>query len=77
LPVAPGEMRRVTLSFTTSGSLKAGSRPRLRIFQRNDRRITTGGVILELEVARTRHGREGEKDEAREERAEARARRGR
>jgi hypothetical protein len=77
LPVAPGEMRRVTLSFTTSGTLKAGSRPRLRIFQRNDRRITTGGVTLELEVARTRHGREGEKDEAREERAEARARRGR
>ena len=64
LPVAPGEMRRVMLSFTTSNTLKAGTRPRLRIFQRNDRRITTGGVILELEVARTRHVREGEKDEA-------------
>jgi hypothetical protein len=49
-PVAPGELRRMTLSFTTPTTLRRGMRPRILIVQRNDRRILTGSVSLELDV---------------------------
>jgi hypothetical protein len=50
-PVAPGEVLRASLSFTTPTTLQPGSTPLLRIFQRNDRRIITGSVSLQLIVS--------------------------
>jgi hypothetical protein len=50
-PISTGELRKMTLSFTTPTTLKAGTITQVHIFQRNDRRITTGSVILELEVS--------------------------
>jgi hypothetical protein len=50
-PINAGELWRMTLSFTAPGTLKPGSRPLVRIFQRNDRKVTTGGVQLQLQVA--------------------------
>jgi hypothetical protein len=55
-PVQRGEMRRMTLSFTTPTTLEARTRPLVRVFQRNDRRTITGSVSLEITVA----GAEGE-----------------
>ena len=49
-PIGRGELRRMTLSFTTPTGLKPGSRPLVRVFQRNDRRLITGNVLLELTV---------------------------
>jgi len=40
----------MTLSFTTPTGLKSGSRPLVRVFQRNDRRLITGNVLLQLTV---------------------------
>jgi hypothetical protein len=51
LPVTAGEVLRATLSFTTPTTLQPGSTQLLRIFQRNDRRIVTGSVSLELVVS--------------------------
>ncbi len=50
-PVTPGEVLRATLSFTTPATLQPGSSPLLRIFQRNDQRIITGSVSLQLVVS--------------------------
>lgn len=50
LPIGVGELRRVTLSFVASATLEAGSRALVRIFQRNDRKVITGGVQLSLQV---------------------------
>ncbi len=50
-PVAAREMRRMMLSFTTPTALKPGTRTLVRIFQRNDRRVITGGVFLQLQVS--------------------------
>ncbi len=50
-PVAAGEVRRMSLSFTTPTNLPPGTRTLVRVFQRNDRRIVTGSVILEIRVA--------------------------
>lgn len=50
-PINAGQLWRMTLSFTAPGTLKPGSRPLVRIFQRNDRKVTTGGVQLQLQVA--------------------------
>ncbi len=50
LPIGAGELRRITLSFTAPATLKPGSRPLVRIFQRNDRKVITGGVQLQLQV---------------------------
>jgi hypothetical protein len=47
-PVARGELRKLTLSFTTPTHVKKGTRALVRIFQRNDNRITTGSVSLEV-----------------------------
>jgi hypothetical protein len=52
-PIATGEMRRMTLSFTTPTTLKPGTRTLVRIFQRNDRQVITGSVILEVQVGKT------------------------
>jgi hypothetical protein len=49
-PVADCAVRRMTLSFTTPTTLQPGTRTLLRIFQRNDRRVITGSVVLELQV---------------------------
>jgi hypothetical protein len=43
----------MTLSFTTPTTLKPGTTTYVRIFQRNDGRIITGSVILELQVGKT------------------------
>jgi hypothetical protein len=51
-PIAAGELRRMTLSFNTPTTLKPGTRTLVRIFQRNDRRMITGSVILELTVTK-------------------------
>lgn len=56
LPIDVGELRRVTLTFIAPATLKPGSRPLVRIFQRNDKRVITGSVQLELligELGRT------------------------
>jgi len=50
LPVSVGEILRATLSFTTPTTLQPGSTSLVRIFQRNDHRIVTGSVTLELVV---------------------------
>jgi hypothetical protein len=49
-PVVDCKLRRMTLSFTTPTSLQPGTRTLVRIFQRNDRRVITGSVMLELQV---------------------------
>lgn len=49
-PIGRGELRRMTLTFEAPRTLRAGSRPLIRIVQRNDHRIMTGGVELELVV---------------------------
>jgi hypothetical protein len=62
-PISAGELRRMTLSFTTPTSLQPGTRTLVRIFQRNDRRIMTGSVILELQVSKpTETLQEAERD---------------
>lgn len=43
----------MTLSFWTPATLKPGTRTLLRVFQRNDKRIITGSVILEVQVRET------------------------
>lgn len=48
--IEAGELRKVTLSFTTPATLKHGSNPLVRITQRNDRRIIAGTVALKLLV---------------------------
>lgn len=58
-PVRPGEVRKLSLSFATPTILKPGTRAIVRIAQRNDRRILTGGVQLELRVT---EGREPEQE---------------
>jgi hypothetical protein len=50
-PVSTGDVRKMTLSFITPTTLKPGSRTLLRIFQKNDGRIITGSVILEIQVS--------------------------
>ncbi len=57
--VDAGEMRRMTLSFTTPDTLKAGTQTVLRIFQRNDGHIVTGSVQLQLDVAAAEGARTG------------------
>lgn len=50
VPVKPGEMRKATLTFRAPSDLRPKSKHVIRIFQRNDRRIITGGVFLAIEV---------------------------
>ncbi len=52
-PLRRGEVRALILSFQTPRGLKPGSRPQVRIFQRNARHIVTGSVTLELQVGDT------------------------
>lgn len=52
LAINKGELRRMTLSFTAPATLKPGSRTLLRVYQRNDRRVITGSVQLELRVSK-------------------------
>jgi hypothetical protein len=49
-PVDPNELRKMTLSFTTPKTLPAGTSTKVRITQRKDHKIITGGVTLELTV---------------------------
>ena len=49
-PIEAGGLRKMILSFTTPATLKHGSKPLIRITQRNDRRIIAGTVALELLV---------------------------
>ena len=49
--LAKGELRRMTLSFATPTTLLPGTRPLIRVFQRNDKHTITGGVQLQLQVA--------------------------
>ncbi len=49
-PITTGEVLRATLSFITPTSLKPNTHPLVRIFQRNDRQVITGGILLELVV---------------------------
>jgi hypothetical protein len=65
-PIGAGELRRMTLSFTAPAALKPGSRPLVRIFQRNDRKVTTGGVQLALQVGGTKAPSRMERNAARE-----------
>jgi len=51
-PIVPGEMKRMTLSFTTPLTLKPEDRPLIQIFQRNDHKVITGSVTLELKVTK-------------------------
>jgi hypothetical protein len=50
--IPKGELCRMALSFVTPKTLKPGSRHLIRIFQRNDRKMVTGGVLLEIRVSR-------------------------
>jgi hypothetical protein len=50
-PIESGEMRRAALSFTTPTTLKPSDAALVRIFQRNDKRVVTGGVMLEVRIA--------------------------
>ena len=50
-PIHRGELRALVLSFETPRGLKPGSRPEVRIFQRNGSRVVTGSVTLQLQVA--------------------------
>jgi hypothetical protein len=59
-PISQGELRRMTLSFATPTTLQPGSRPLVRISQRNDRKVITGGVQLELQVAKSEFASEEE-----------------
>jgi hypothetical protein len=58
--IGKGELRRMTLSFTTPTTLASGSRPLVRIFQRNDQKVITGGVQLELQVTESDVAKAGE-----------------
>ena len=51
---------KMRLSFVTPTDLRPGSRPLVRIYQRNDRKVITGGVALQLILPETgrRAGRE-------------------
>jgi hypothetical protein len=49
-PRAPGQAFKMTLSFVTPPDLKPGSDPIIRILQRNDKKVITGGVSLQLLV---------------------------
>jgi hypothetical protein len=68
--VGRGELRRITLSFATPRNLRPRSRSLVRIFQRNDRHIITGNVLIELQVGEA-------KDEEAGDTARRRRRRGR
>jgi hypothetical protein len=48
--VGAQELRKMTLSFSTPQTLKRGLTTKVRIAQRKDRKIITGGVTLELTV---------------------------
>jgi BNR/Asp-box repeat len=56
-PITAGELRRMTLSFVVPANLKPKTRAQVRMFQRNDRRVTTGSVTLELQVREAKEGR--------------------
>jgi hypothetical protein len=49
-PLGAGEIRKATLSFTTPRTLAAGLTTKVRVMQRKDRKIVTGGVTLQLTV---------------------------
>ncbi|MBF6571330.1 MAG: exo-alpha-sialidase [Candidatus Binataceae bacterium] len=49
--VAAGELRKMTLSFTSPTTLQTAARPLIQIYQRNDHRVITGSVMLEIRVA--------------------------
>jgi hypothetical protein len=49
-PVAPGELRRMTLTFTTPTTLKPRTSPIVRMLQRSDTQTITGGEFLQLKV---------------------------
>lgn len=50
-PVTKGELFRAKLSFSTPAKFPSGTRPILRIFQRNDKKVITGSVQFELKTA--------------------------
>jgi hypothetical protein len=52
-PIAPGQLRRMTLSLTTPTTLTPQDTPVVQIFQRNDHKMITGSVSLELKVTKT------------------------
>ncbi len=54
--VDPGDLRRMTLSFSTPTTLEPGTRTLVRIFQRNDKQLITGGVLLQLDVTAAKGG---------------------
>jgi hypothetical protein len=67
--VEAGEMRRMTLSFTTPDSLQPGTRTLVRIFQRKDKKTISGGVTLELTIG------DGAQEQPKPKRARPKARR--
>jgi hypothetical protein len=46
--VQPGELRKMTISFTAPSGLSKDRRPVVRIYQRNDKKLITGSVNLEV-----------------------------
>ena len=50
LRVQPAELRRATLAFEVPRHLKDGARAEVRVYQRNDKGLITGGVFLEVQV---------------------------
>jgi hypothetical protein len=51
--ITPGEIKRLELSFITPLTLKAGTSTIVRIYQRNDRKVITGSVALQLEISQS------------------------
>jgi hypothetical protein len=48
-PIAPGELRRMTLAFTVPENMEPEKPALVRIYQRNERHVITGGVFLKIE----------------------------
>jgi hypothetical protein len=53
LRVQPAELRRATLTFEVPRHLNEGTRAEVRVYQRNDKGLFTGGVFLEVQVGKT------------------------
>jgi hypothetical protein len=64
-PLGARELRRATLSFTTPRTLPSGLTTKIRIMERKDRKIVTGGVTLQLSISDQHRGLTGARGQAR------------
>ena len=73
-PVAAGALYKMTLSFVVPFSTKVTKDTAVRIFQRNNKRILTGGVILKFKRKQAPGGEEEEGEHGKGRGARRRAR---